>query len=290
MSHPLDGCFARIERAVTHYESLKTAVATTDLMPDPVDQPLLKLESDVVGGPVPDREYPFELRCARDGVVPDPIGIIFGDLIHSLRAALDNLVYALAPTPPPRGDTKSAFPIVDSGIEWFTAQVADSLQYISPKHRAMVEAHQPFMERGGVPANKQVLARLRTYSNKDKHRAIQLGSALARAIEIENLEIVNADVIDFQHVQAKLHEGAVVAKGIIRAGGADARVHMGTRLDWALLTPDDDSTAQFCDGSIRYVADLIIEFAVDLTGSVPDWPLGELKARLKAASQPEPIE
>jgi hypothetical protein len=92
-------------------------------------------------------------------------GIIVGDAIHSLRSALDQLVYGAATDP----TSMCAFPIYDSPKDW-EIESPGILWSVPKELRALIYAAQPFHL--GDRAHSHALAMLRKLSNLDKHRTI----------------------------------------------------------------------------------------------------------------------
>jgi hypothetical protein len=127
---------------------------------------------------------------------PARLGVICGDYIQCLRAALDHLVCGAV-----RKVTKrTAFPIYDDGDDFFCGVVLPArrkqrgpLTGIDPDGKlfAMIQSVQPHEGRQGV--NLHPLAVLRDLSNADKHRAI-LPSIAAHVAVHEAVPILTHDV------------------------------------------------------------------------------------------------
>jgi hypothetical protein len=92
------------------------------------------------------------------------LGIVAGEALYNLRAALDYLIFALAWLDSGSQQDNTQFPIADSPASW-TKQAKSRLKGVKVKHRAMIEKHQPF--RGCEWPET-----LRTLSNPDKHRTL----------------------------------------------------------------------------------------------------------------------
>lgn len=105
-------------------------------------------------------------------------GVIVSEVLHQLRAALDNLMCALVVH---RGNivTKStAFPIAIESDEWKNAE--SMWRGIGADDLAVLKALQP-VHRSDVPED-DLLAILRRLSNYDKHEALGLVYATSRGI------------------------------------------------------------------------------------------------------------
>ena len=152
--HPLDGAFARVDRADKHLADLKSKISEREcdqIQANPI-------EAD------PDNPGNLLLRPTK-GVLPiDPIfGILVGECVYNLRAALDYLVYELAIVDSGHIQDGTQFPI-ESKKEIFTRRAKTWLKGINPTHIAEIEKLQPY--------NEQWTAVLRDKSNPDKHRLL----------------------------------------------------------------------------------------------------------------------
>jgi hypothetical protein len=268
MSHPLDGCFERIKRARTHLETLKDNVRSGDLEPDDegrIARPRLDLERNEL-----------HVVATVDGELPPRVGVIVGDVIHNLHASLDNLVYELGGRQGTR-DSRTCFPILEHANQWFSEQTRDALLYVSPQDRTRIESHQPFMERNGVKASKQVLSRIRRYSNESKHRVVPVvGSVLVGAtvddLDCYDFELVSAE-IEVSTAKA-LRKNAILGRYEIRVTGSKPGVRMKGAIHWHPAI-DGEPANQFLRGAHAYVHDLMIEFADARFGGPPDWFVAE---------------
>lgn len=122
---------------------------------------------------------------------PAGLSIRIGEFAYNLRAALDYLVFALALLDSGSPQEQTQFPICDAD-EKFAKQVG-RLRGVAPEHVAMVERLQPYH---GNPE----IALLRDLNNGDKHRAIQVLSAVGQQrVTIEGPEtpehLIDAPVV-----------------------------------------------------------------------------------------------
>ncbi len=151
---PTDRPLKRVERAKLHLDDLYAEVRdfiatepyTTTREPDPD-----------TGG--------FRFRLSVNAVVPDTIGLIFGDFVHNLRASLDNLVWELAI----HNRRRLNFPIVRERPKppmVFAPLLQASIQ---PEAFAIIERLQPYHAADPSDARHR-LAVLNSWWNKDKHR------------------------------------------------------------------------------------------------------------------------
>jgi len=96
-------------------------------------------------------------------------GILVGEIFYNLRAALDYLVFELAKCDSGIEQDNTQFPIEDSKERFKRSIDRGRLKGINPSHVAAIERLQPYNRCNWTK-------RLRTYSNRDKHRRfIQTG-------------------------------------------------------------------------------------------------------------------
>ena len=151
---------ARVNRAVQHGEELSRLIQ--DWM---ATEPI---RTEIVVAP--DRLW-WELRVDVSSPPYDDWATAFGDGVHNLRAALDNLVWGLATLGgnEPIQPTRVQFPIVERRSEWRMERARISA--LPPAAQAAIELVQPFQRSGpdGEPASDALLL-LNRLSNREKHR------------------------------------------------------------------------------------------------------------------------
>ena len=104
----------------------------------------------------------------------DDIGLLFGDCIHNLRSALDNLAYELAcqKCNPPKKPRSISFPIMKNS-SGFSSKAKICLEQLPKNAANLIESIQPF-QRDGSPANgtpeSDLLGLLHDIDLIDKHR------------------------------------------------------------------------------------------------------------------------
>lgn len=116
--------------------------------------------------------------------VRDPdimLGVMFGEILHNLRSALDQLVWQLVLLNDRTPCRWNAFPVcvvrkvskVDPKRPAWTRDWPSKLKGVSRKHRALINAVQPYHGRGGFK-RKQLhpLMLLTDLWNTDKHRIV----------------------------------------------------------------------------------------------------------------------
>ena len=188
---PLDGAYKRVNRAREHLDELKREI-------DAFSQNCIhgvSVDYQRIRSPI-DRSEFTDIRNVRRRPVPVPqeFGVLVGEIIYNLRAALDYLVYELA-----RFDAKheiegTQFPIEDSAkrFEDRICTVEDKqrgryLRGVSSEHTIAIKKLQPF---NGCHWTRQ----LRDISNPDKHRRLTVvDSPVVVGSEVDATEALSAD-------------------------------------------------------------------------------------------------
>jgi hypothetical protein len=159
MTHPLDGAFAKLERATELLNTLQVA-ALRYLDPIPWD-----LLGEVLHEP--DR---YVVTVGVKKAPPPRLGAIFGDLIHNLRSSLDYLVYELVRLNHQEPQNKTGFPIYkDRPTGTFSNASRDALRGVADEPIALIEKLQPYNR---SDLQRTALIIVREFSNRDKHRNI----------------------------------------------------------------------------------------------------------------------
>lgn len=158
----LSDAFMRLERAGEHFEELQREIATY------VDAnerfSLIKVEGQAATALMPPAPPPAQ------------IGVIAGEVIYNLRAALDYLVYQLAILDSGKEVNGTQFPI-EAKPQGFKARRKTYLRGVNESHIAAIEALQPY---NGADWTRV----LRQLSNFDKHRALQIMGIQSQGVRI----------------------------------------------------------------------------------------------------------
>jgi hypothetical protein len=162
MTHPLDGCIARLNRSEDHLQVVVERV-NAFLAGSPGE---MALELDRQRRPV--------VRVVEARTPEDDLSLAVGEYVYSVRSALDHLAYQLAVLhtgdPLPASVAKaSQFPIAKSGPH-FRRIAATQLKGVSAQARAAIERLQPY-HRQKMPDAK-ALTLLNDLCNVDKHRML----------------------------------------------------------------------------------------------------------------------
>lgn len=155
----------KLNRAGTQVQLLSHSVATW-IAANPISADC-KLRDGRLG---------FQLIQKDFAVAPplDEWGLLFGECVHNLRSALDNLAFALARVrrDPPEKPNRIAFPIYQNRAK-FEKDGRGNIDQLPPAAAALIEKLQPF-QRDGSPAfgipERDALVLLQSLSNSDKHR------------------------------------------------------------------------------------------------------------------------
>jgi hypothetical protein len=91
------------------------------------------------------------------------VGILVGEICYNLRSALDYLIFELAKLDSGAEQRGTQFPVVDTKNDFEGRRTTAFLKGVNASHIAAVEALQPYMGCNWT-------ARLRDFSNADKHR------------------------------------------------------------------------------------------------------------------------
>jgi hypothetical protein len=157
VSHPLDGCFAKIERAKEQIVNLNTEITT-----------LFSSGAYTVVG-----ENQFERRRYAFKLLGPPpplrIAVIAGEIVHQLRSAFDHVVWALANKSAVPDNERVQFPVCDSPEKFEKAVRGGIIKGVSRTDRILIEALQPYRE--SDPANS-ILRIIHDLDIADKHRLL----------------------------------------------------------------------------------------------------------------------
>ena len=159
----LEGPRAKIARADEHRQRLHDKLAAyAALNPILVTPPVI--ERDGSG---------FVMFGKTDPEPPIELGLILGDYVTNLRAAIDHLVWQLVVLAGETPTRASQFPIVDVGAQ-LAAAAGRRLRGVAPAHVDAIRQVQPFTHR--ADPEEHPLALLRWLSNTDEHQVIHVVS------------------------------------------------------------------------------------------------------------------
>jgi hypothetical protein len=157
MSHPLDGCRAKIERAKEQIDNLNADVTS-----------LLNSEAYSIA-----KEFqPQRKRYAFKIIGPEPpsrISVLAGEIIHHLRSCYDHVIWALAERNGIPDEARITFPVCMTPEKYANAIKEGITRGVSRQHRPLIEALQPY--RAPDPDNS-FLKIVHDLDVTDKHRLL----------------------------------------------------------------------------------------------------------------------
>jgi hypothetical protein len=151
-----DGCWQRLDRAAEHRKA-STDLWNEYLAPHPYDYTVID-----------NQDGTYIVRVTQDTPIPAELGILIGEWLYNLRAALDNIIWAtaahVAGTIPPPKEHVLQYPIYDNEDAW--TKNLYRLNSLADHHRQMLHQMQPY--NSDVDAN--YLGWVNRLSRDDRHR------------------------------------------------------------------------------------------------------------------------
>lgn len=157
MTHPLDGAYARLDRALEHIAEPRTIIGE-----------FIDHEYEIAEGTAqikPQPNVPIQITRP-ESPIPIKVPILVGETVNNLRTTLDYVVYELAILDSGSIQNGTQFPIEDTA-DGFQARKKSYLKGLNPSHVAQIERLQPY---NGI----DWMRLLRTVSNPDKHRHLTM--------------------------------------------------------------------------------------------------------------------
>jgi len=173
MTHPLTSAFLKVERARKHLKELNQQIRGFVM----VDPYRLTIEVDPDTG-----QQVVRFRTVGNRPIPLGFGLMAGDVIHNLRAALDHVVYQLAVAGGGDGE-HSQFPIIEDSDD-YRLKEKRLLEGVVEGQRAIIKGLQPYHVRAALNAGTHpeserdplainvYLMNLGRLDNIDKHRLL----------------------------------------------------------------------------------------------------------------------
>ena len=184
----LDTCYLRLERSQEHLKALNDA--RTEVFAESDD----RFNFTLIGKTNSQRT---KLLFHVKDMAPLPSlrwGMYVGDAVHSLRSALDHLVYATANEP----TRQCGFPICTTAKDWAIESPA-ILWSVPDEIRALIDAAQPYHR--GDASHSHPLAVLNALWNLDKHKTIPVTALVPVLVEWGATQIVGIS----SHGDLRLH-------------------------------------------------------------------------------------
>jgi hypothetical protein len=210
----MESAFAKLSRAKVHWDQLDTEVkAFRDR--DPFDFP------HTVSDHMFDESLAviiFRVQVKEE--MPSHWGLIVGDILTNLRAALDHVIFGHAAARAEAGgspltarqEKELNFPIISVAGDWPNRQ-ARLTPFVDPAVLAVIERWQPFNQLHQVAPDWEPLALLNSLVNRDKHREVRVVSYVNEEF---NVIESNHEVVARTAPPKAMTDGAVVATMRIR--------------------------------------------------------------------------
>jgi hypothetical protein len=230
----LDTCYLRLERSQEHLKALNDARAGVFAEGD------ASFHFTLIGKPNSHRTKLLFHVSEMEQIATLRWGMFVGDAVHSLRSALDHLVFAAASEP----TRQCAFPICKTAKEW-AIESPGILWSVPDDLRALIDNAQPYHR--GDSAHAHPLAVLNTLWNLDKHRTIPVTAFVPVLVEWGGTNLVGIESTgDLKlHTRRALEPGAVIAE--------------------ILVTPDDSGLEPQMDMDCHF----LFEVAFGKGGGIP---------------------
>lgn len=167
MTHPLDGCRAKIQRAKEGIDNLHREA--TDFYRN---SELYKVIGRHQNGGL---EY--ALVAFGNPEVPDRFAILAGEIIHHLRSSLDHLIHALVIQNGKTPSNSNQFPICSSSEKFENARKRGQIKGVSLSAEKLIMAVQPYTT---PTPDDTVLYIVNQYDNIDKHRLLVVVTTLVK--------------------------------------------------------------------------------------------------------------
>lgn len=176
MSHSLDGCRAKLERAKELVLNLNEEIAAV----------LHNGEYSVVGEhEFEKRRYVFRLHGPQ---VPLRISVLAGEVVHHLRCTLDHVVWALASKNNLSSGERITFPVCETSEKFKSAVRNGIIKGISRAFHPLIESLQPY--RTADPKNS-IIQIVHDLDIMDKHRLLVV---VTHAVRMGGNIVINGEL------------------------------------------------------------------------------------------------
>jgi hypothetical protein len=161
MSPPLDGCWAKIERANENIKNLEAEIAAfvspgNQSVICHVDHEAKDCHFTAFGQPIPLR-----------------FSVLIGEIVHHLRSSLDHLAWALVLSRHETPDFKTQFPICLTPEKFEVARKGGIMKGISGSAQTIIERVQPYHNTNWrSTAHDSPLMIIHDFDNTDKHKLL----------------------------------------------------------------------------------------------------------------------
>ena len=230
MPHELEGFDAKLARADTHFNAVKLAL-----------EEVTKSDPDLIPGEFDAQASGYLFRAQRDSRDATWLSSVIGDCVHNLRAALDYLVWELAPESArsSKGATSIEFPIFTDPLKYRDG-APKRIGSLDPNAQAVIERLQPFAGPNSDPFDPrwrdpetEPLAFLYALDNWDKHRSLNATESVISGTltGFEQLGIRTAATPAI--IPGRFKRGAILALAQMPFAGPDVNVYLRAAYDIA---------------------------------------------------------
>lgn len=244
-------------RAVEHQRSLAAATRQRDHMSG------YRFERTDNLGDRTDPLVRMHWRLRISEPYPERWGVLLGDAVTNLRAALDHAFWAAvaAHSGPPSNPASVSFPICRTTAS-YRRPAKELRPLVAPQIWTIVDSLQPF--HGGPLTHTAPLEILRHLSNHDKHRTVQVVSRNSLGLlPIEVQSAISIDVVEQWQRDGPAEDGDVVARLKFRRPFGDHTVDVTP-------TMAHQASVQISDDPVEYRP------LGELMDVLRDWVLGVL--------------
>ena len=134
---PLSGAYAKIDRAVDHFDKIDVAIG---------EMFRAEKDSDITGHKIKSDSQELVVSVAEQAPLDPTLPLMVGDCVHNARSALDHVVYQLAllNNAPKDAAAKTSFPVCLTPKEFKNATKGKIAPFVSSAAFAEIERLQPY--------------------------------------------------------------------------------------------------------------------------------------------------
>jgi hypothetical protein len=229
MTHPLDGCRLKIDRARQHLEELETLI-NRFIREDHPNGIKIHLDHDR-------REGSLTFFIGEEPRAE--WGIMVGEILYRLHSVLDHLVWQLVIVNGQIPSDNTGFPVFDNESRYKSGR-AKKIAGVCDKAAAVIDGLQPFIT-GESESHQERLWILYKLSNIDKHRVLHLSRFFLKTAEYKFSHPPDIRVETIERMErGPLEDGTVLARfRWTRSAGANGKmgVQFGLSFDVTFKEP-----------------------------------------------------
>lgn len=197
---------------------------------------------------------------------PPELGAVFGDYLHNMRTALDNLVWQLVLLDGGAPDDETMFPVA-SDLHGFKSQAGKKLRGMTRPHIAAIEALQPYPTR--QDAASRAVDAVHDFARIDRHRVVHPAFAVLnpdpQALTIHRQPVTAEFTVHVEYLSAgkPLEDGAPLARLRTTAAQPEAHVKMQVEFPIRMAFGERGLSAEALPAIWRQIALIVEGFASD---------------------------